>query len=165
MFARQQPARERLTVVSIAQPPSVSAPSLREIAAQAWERQQAEVAERKRQEQEAAIERFRSEALRSLRVLANSAYEPFSPFSESDISAAEIAVECSADGIPFEATISFAGEWFRYCANSAGAALYHVWACPICGDRQESTTSINSLADLGYWLEQAPKRCYHGGDL
>lgn len=137
---------------------------LREIAAQAWERQQAEVAERKRQEQEHARRRLISEVHRALRGFTHT-YDPFSPLTEADVEAADIHLVETADGTPFEADVLFAGERFRYSITGHGHALYHVWACPICGDRQESTTGVSSPADLGYWLGEAPKRCYHGGDL
>lgn len=149
--------------MSTVAPPTVG---LREIAAQAWARQEAEVAERKRQELEYARGRLISEVHRALRGFTHT-YDPFSPLTEANVLAADIHLVETADGTPFEADVLFAGERFRYLPtpNSGGQALYHVWACPICGDRQESTFSINSPADLGYWLGEAPKRCYHGGEL
>jgi hypothetical protein len=145
----------------VAHAPDSAAIDLRTVAAQAWARHEAEVAERRRQEIEQTRERFIDETRSTLRAaFANSVGDPWSPFDWRLFDDLDITLQTTADDIPFEADVLFAGERFRYIGNDGG--LYHVWACPICGDRQESTSSINSLADLGYWLEEAPKRCYHG---
>ena len=150
---------------SIAQDSPPAAVSLREIAAQAWERQQAEAAERHRQEIADAHDRMVNEIHRSLRGFTDT-YDPFSPLTDADILAAQIKLIETADGIPFAATITFAGERFLYHPMPhGGQALRHRYLCPICNAQHESDSHIGSLADLGYWLEQASTRCYHGGDL
>lgn len=143
-------------------PPAVS---IREAASLAWARHQAEVAEQRRQAQEHARSRFRADVHRALRLLINGPSDPFSPLTEADVQAASVELVETAEGIPFKAVVTFANERFNYhpTPNSGGQALYHVYTCPECGAQQESGLSIGSLADLGYWLEEAPKRCFHGG--
>lgn len=139
-----------------------SALDLRSAAAEAWARQQAEAAERKRQEREHARARLISECRRALRSFTLT-YDPFSPLTEADVEAAILELVETADGIPFEATVTFAGERFQYrpTPNSGGHVLWHLHTCTACGGEQVSTGAITSLADLGYWLEEAPKRCWH----
>lgn len=143
-------------------PPPVS---LRELARVAWERQQAEEAERKRQEIQHAEGRLTVEIRRALRLFTVT-YDPFSPLDEGDVLAADLDFDVMADGIPYAATVTFAGEVWRYTPtpNCGGQALHHQYVCPRCGLLQESTSSIGGLADLGYWLEYAPTlhRCEVG---
>lgn len=133
--------------------------SLREAAAEAWARHQAEFAEQKRRNQEAARARFGADLGRALRLLT-STYDPASPLTEDDINAALVELEETADGIVFAALVTFAGERFRYhpSPTSGGRALFHRFTCPACGAEVWSD-SIISLAELGYWIEQAPFRC------
>lgn len=62
------------------------------------------------------------------------------------------------------------GERFEVLLTDEGWALFHQWTCPTCGtDGRVLTTLANhieSLADLGFWLEHAPTLCHcaHGGD-
>ena len=143
--------------MSITQAPPVS---LRDVAVQAWARHQAEVAEQRRQEIEQAHDRFISEIRAAMqRAFSNSIGDAFSPFDWRVFDDLDITVQTTADDFPYEAVVVFADERFRYIGRGRG--LVHVWFCPICGDPQESTTTITSLADLGYWLSEAPVRCPH----
>ena len=137
-------------------PPRVS---LREAAAEAWQRQQEEAAEQKRKQQEFQRGRFGSDLGHALRLLT-STYDPASPLTEKHINAAQVELEETADGIVFAALVTFADERFRYhpSPNSGGRALFHCFTCPGCGAEVWSD-SIISLAELGEWLEQAPSRC------
>jgi hypothetical protein len=139
--------------------------SLREAAAQAWARHQAEVAGRDRQEIERAREHLIDSARHALRQLTYTLADPFSPFREGDVLAAEITVEGADEDLLYHraartvARIEFAGETFEWRPGPDDIhVLCHVWICPSCGERYDPPTwshVVTSLADLGHWLEHA----------
>lgn len=143
---------------------SATAVNLREIAARAWERQQAEVAARQRQEIERARENLIAAARDQLiKALMAGPHDPWG-LPHTELSGATYAIDASDDEIlnrphDVDVTISFLGEWFVYRSEQRGPHdLYHVWVCQTCGQTYEPPTQSNrigSLADLGHWLQHA----------
>lgn len=138
---------------------------LREIAGQAWEYQQACVAERKRQQIEQERQRVivaAREALAS--AFAQSPADHSSPFTLRDIRQAALEVASTDDLLMSKpddviVRISFMGERFEYRNEGDGFALWHEWACAACGEvvyPMPHRNVVHSLADLGEWLAYAP---------
>jgi hypothetical protein len=163
-------SRERLTKVSIAQAPIVFTPSLREIAAREWQQVQAEAVERKRLE----LERHRENLISDAR---NGLYRSFGPPGNDPWRQIDWAKACefrvgSTDDLLASrpdccvVVITFMGERFEW-KRTGGArndwGLIHIFDCRSC-DLYGESAPLNSLADLGYWLEDAAKRCSHGED-
>lgn len=127
------------------------------------------MAERKRQELEQARESLISQTRAAVeRAFSNAPSDPFSPYHWRDFADVEVRVTCSADVLLYnalrhEAEATFMGERFEYrMGGEDGMELFHLWTCPTCQSVQRSEYGIDSLSDLGYWLEEAPKSCQHG---
>mgnify|MGYP001591246095 FL=1 len=151
--------------MSIAKTPEPPAVSLRELAARAWARQQAEAAERKRQDIERARENLIADARNALeRAFTEPTSYPYREIPRESIIGAEIIVLSGDDLLAnrpdcCQIGVTFLGERFEYRGNGAAWGLYHQYTCPACGAVHESTYQINSLSDLGVWVEDAATIC------
>lgn len=148
---------------SIAQPAALV--SLRERAAQAWERQKAEVEARNRQEIERARNELISGACRALTTAFMAGPSDPWGYDHTTIRTAEYRVVPNDERwlierpLSIDVDITFLGEQFVWRSEGGDPhALFHIWKCPACGETYEPPTLsniVNSLAELGAWMDHA----------
>lgn len=146
--------------MSLAQSPVISAPSLREIAVEAWQLAQAERAKEEQERRDALLLNYRTglrgalESTLRVHVPLGRVTCPLTPdrLDLHDVPDGGAVAEVTVDGLRL---------MLQRRGSALRLALY--WQCPTCGMEPIADTTIQSLSDLGALLEYLPTLCQHDG--